>query len=305
MHLRRYDDWRREFRKDSTLTSEESPGFVTFTLPKDLGRRGKPSRHVLLGNPWGVQSPVTMQAIAEVYNQQHEPSKFIQVSGQLLVEANSLLPEPEADLVITRVRFRTGADPIYCHRVSLMWAEGSDFQGDVSFSVRGSKQGEIDVISVPITVPDARYSPSDPRHSYHKQLLLFFNPILKPGGEEEYTLEVYEKIKTSLEPLPRQGKDDLFIVPTRSLTPVRHLSIVVLTPRSFGEIEMRQGGRDTTKADGRLMSAQEIGAELSGLSRFKQREDYDAYGWHVSDAPNGCFFRGRFNEEAERRDIVR
>jgi predicted phosphodiesterase len=296
--LRYYDDRAQRFLGDAAITPGTA-GFVSFTLPKQLGQatrvRGTggqaaavpaSTKPVVAGNPWSVQSPAAMAAIGEVYRAQHEASKFEYVSMRLFVQANSLLPEPGPDLVLVTTRFKPAGEPIYCQKISLMWSEGSEYVATFGWSVRNFGGPSPRVIDIPTI---------DQRYPNSKQLLLFFDPILQPGDKHEYEVELLEYVKDSMRPLRDDGKDDLFVIPTRAKGKVGQIEIILLVPRRFGKVELRPGTRENSSGEGGPMSDQQLQAALSeiemqlaetkqlGQTDWKRPTNFDAYGWTGRD----------------------
>ncbi len=277
--LRRYSDERRIFIKDAETTGDNSPGLITFSLPKNLSDTAKsslqhePAAARIIGNPWSLQNPATMQALGEIYKRQHEDSPFVYKLARLVVKANSLCKNPSPDEITTIVEFQAKDKPVYCHKVSLLRSEGSEYLGQANWSVRCSTGDPIQAIELPII-----YSPD----STFRQLVLFFDPVLEPGPVS-YIVEVKELLTESLKPLTQRGRDELFLRPARASGDLERVDLVVLVPQDFGTVELRPSSRRGTAGVGRLMTAEE-------LKTMPAATDFYTLGWTGSKLIKNTIF---------------
>lgn len=251
IYLRRYVDDPPRFLKDTATTGDESPGMVTFTLPKNLGKPSKKSAIAsspaatsrIVGNPWSVQSPSTMQTLAYVYDRQHQSTSIIYKLIRMVVKANSLASLSEPDEIVSEIVIQADKRPVYCHKISLMNSPGSEYLGRASWEVSSSDKQQVKAIDVPIG-----------SESEYNQMLLFFDPVLEPGPKN-YRLKLTEYEADSMKPL-REGRDDeLFVRVARSARRIERIELVLMVPKSFGEVEMRLSSRVGRVADGEPMTA--------------------------------------------------
>jgi 3',5'-cyclic AMP phosphodiesterase CpdA len=272
VYLRRYYEERQKFMKDAVITSEETPGLVSFPIPKYLGHQGNAQRPVFqaqgefTGNPWSTVSPVSLMNMADVYRRQHERFALHYSLARMTVTANSLEKQEMPDRVSTIVKFRAISDPVYCHKVTLYESEG-DFLGKATWCVRNSLGETIRTIDVPI---------SDQDGSKSLELLLFFDPILRPGPDE-YTLMIEEQVTDTMRPLRTSGSDELFLVPTRAEGLIERVELIISVPESFGQVEMKPSSKIATVGGGRLMESSEVEQPKLGFHR--------AYGWLWETVP--------------------
>jgi hypothetical protein len=229
VYIRRYYDELGAFSRDIVAAPDEE--MVTFTLPKKLSKPTQPEpRSRFGGDPWKVQSPATMEALTSVYELQHQVTKLVYHSAAVVVEANSLAPASRLpDRITVRVEFSTPSEAVYCHRMTVMWAEGSDYQGRLSWKLEGPG-GEIKTIGIPVT----------PRDSSRRDLLLFFNPVLPPSTGP-YVLEKQEFLADSMKSLRETGMDELYMILRRAKGSVPRVDLVLKVPAEFGDIEFRPG----------------------------------------------------------------
>jgi hypothetical protein len=250
--------------------------FIALLLLRKAAERSywdfTPSAGRIIGNPWAVESPSTMQAMSEIYSRQHENAPFVYKFARLMVKANSLSANPTPDEVTTVVEFRAHTKPVYCHRISLLGSEGSEYLGRASWSVRSSTGDPVRAIEVP-----AMEAQQGAKQQF-KSLLLFFDPILEPDDTISYTVEVKEELADSMKPLRTTGRDELYLSLTRAAHEIDRVELVLLAPDEFGQIEMRKSSRRNTLGPGSRL-------EKLSESRLPPIERYKTLAWVGQNLP--------------------
>jgi hypothetical protein len=270
VYLRRYYEERQRFMKDAVITSDKTPGLLSFPIPKYSVDERRADRTTFQeqgefsGNPWSVGSPVSLLAMADVYKRQHEEFGLHYLLTRMTVVANSLRSLEDADQVTTTTRLSAINDPLYCHKITFYESEG-DFLGSASWCVRNSRSERVRTIDVPISDRDDRDS---------SELLLFFDPILRPG-QDEYTLTVEEQVTDTMRPLRTSGRDQLFLIPTRAEGLIGRVELILIVPEGSGEIEMKPSSRIATFGGGHPLDRAEI----------EVRPGFRSFGWFWKDVP--------------------
>ena len=164
-----------------------------------------------------------------------------------------------------------------------MWAEGSDYQGTVSWRLEGPK-GEIKTIGIPVA----------PRDGSRRDLLLFFNPVLPPSTGP-YFLEKQELLVDSMKSLRETGTDELYMVLRRASGSIPRVDLVLKVPVEFGDIEFRPGTRSGSFGKGiEVMDVGELTREYGNLDGFR------IHCWRGRDVPADTIFAADLHRKAKR-----
>jgi hypothetical protein len=280
VYLRKYSDKRGQFIKDTDTTGDKTPGQVTFTLPKGLGAMQRESStesatRRIVGNPWSLQNPSTMEAMSRIYERQHATTPVVYRLVRFVVKANSLSENPTPDEITIILQIQAESSPIYCHKVSLHHAKGSEYRGQARWSVHSEDGSPLEAIQIPIVDPEA---------STFRQILLFFDPILQPGANS-YFVEVDEFVNNSMGDLRKTGRDELYLRATRAAKEINRLDLVLLWPTTFGTLQMRKSSRRNIVAVGEPMPQELL---LGALKEIPP--GFDAIGWTGSNIPSEGLF---------------
>ncbi len=205
-----------------TLTRNSAAQFFKAYLENREG--------TVVGDPWAAQSPDTMRKLAEIYRDQHLPSKHRVERATIVVQANCLLQKNEVlagvpDQVTYRRIFRAGKDPIYCQKIGFTIAPNSRFLGQAIVSVRGPGGSAIRTTILPVASLKSVDLPSLAR-----AVLVFFHPPL-PAESGPYTLTLEEWVENAMSKLKARQRDDLFISKfERADGPVDRVDLVLKVP---------------------------------------------------------------------------
>ena len=214
---------------------------------------------VISRDAWMQQSSPMMNVLGDVYRRQHEGSKLHYKSCSLILQANSLSgDENTEDLIMYRVVFHTGDDPIYCHAVFLSEIENATISGKSELTVLDPNGTPIDLQKIPIRYPDEQ----------HARLLLFFLPRLE-SNTGPYTMVVKDVVHDAVRALKEGRKDELIFAPLRAAKPIEQVDLVFQWPAATGRAKM-------VPKDGDLE-----GEEMSGprLTQYLAPLGFDAVGW--------------------------
>jgi predicted phosphodiesterase len=274
VYLRRYEDARLEFVRDTSITGEDTPGYSTFTLPGELGRssinaggqRSEGTRRSLTGDLWAVQNPSIMTALGQIFTAQHAQTRFEYLNSAFVVQAHSLLQHGEPgygnpDSIRSFKTFRPSGTALYCYQANLAVADDDQFLGRVQWDVQDQNGTRVRTIAVPIRTKD---------RPGLRELLLWFDPVLQPGtGPYSLTCEWW--VNNSMKPLQENGVDELYLDPLRADGPVGRIDLVLQFPVSFGAPLLIQDP-DGKSGGGRAMTGEE-------LKQYGTPEGFAAVGW--------------------------
>jgi predicted phosphodiesterase len=280
VYLRRYEDARLEFTRDTSVTGEDTPGYSTFTLPGELGRsplkassqRSEGTQRSLTGDLWAVQNPSTMSALGEIFMAQHAHTRFEYLKTAFVVQAHSLLQPGEPgygnpDSIRALKTFRPAGTPIYCYQANLAVADDDQFLGRVLWDVQDQNGVPIRTVAVPIRTKDRRGL---------RELRLSFDPVLQPGTGP-YSLMCEWWVNNSMKPLQENGVDELFLDPLRAEGLVGSIDLVLQFPSSF-EAPLMVPDPNGNSDGGRPMTSEE-------LNKYKTPEGFTAIGWTGENLP--------------------
>jgi predicted acylesterase/phospholipase RssA len=159
-----------------------------------------------------------MKRVAEIYNRQHKQSKFIYELCELEVEANSFKGEP--DIVKYSAKFKTDKDPIYCHAIAVSDARHKTQIDESRWWMIDEKGNKISCLYLPMRDDDTAQS---------RELLMFFDPILKPNSGP-YLFSVRDEVEELMVPLMKNKSDEMVFTPQRAVGPVGQINLVVHYP---------------------------------------------------------------------------
>lgn len=193
------------------------PAAVTAREQQDIG-----------GDFWADQSPTTdhlMRQIGKVYEVQHSARKFKYSKCSFAVQANCLLQEGELlygspDSFSYRLTFQPVDEPIYCVSVALSPTPEAKFLGKTKWTLRDTENNIIESIDVAVRNPDQPEA---------RELLLFFNPILRPGNGA-YSLLFQDQAMLLMPKLLRHEKDVLEFCPRRATGTVDRIDLLLHVP---------------------------------------------------------------------------
>jgi hypothetical protein len=151
--------------------------------------------------------------------------------------------------------------PLYCLLVTLTITAVDDFAGDADWTVKFVDGPAIDTIAVPVT---------DARAAGTRELLLYFDPVPKPGGPP-VRVDFRWRVHNSVKPL-RSGPDELFINPTRAEGPIGRMDLVLQIPEQFGDVSIVPSSRPRASRDGQLMT-------LDELAEYEPPRGFKTIGW--------------------------
>jgi predicted acylesterase/phospholipase RssA len=219
---------------------------------------------VVYDNPASSQAIVTaaqapidvMQRLSRVYEVQHHPTSVQLHSMSLQVTAFCLLDRKDSrasrpDRVREMIYLTPLEEPLSCYRLALSSDGLGAVEGLTDWQVTDRLSNEVEVISIPIIVPDA-WS----RHSNDtaRCVLLFFNVPLQPKDERgPYRIVQQDDNQHAMIPLRDNGTDHLSLTPSRGDVEVADL--VIELPISYRRVELASmpGG-----LPGRLMTPLEL-----------------------------------------------
>jgi len=196
----------------------------------------------VIGDLWAAQSPDTMQKLAEIYQDQHIPSKHRVERATIVVQANCLLQKGEVlagvpDQVTYRRVFWAGKDPIYCQKIGLTSASDSRFLGQAQVSVLGPRGQTIRTTILPAANVKSMDVLAPLPSTSARALLVFFHPPL-PVASGPYTLRLEEWVENAMSKLKARERDDIYISKLeRAGGPVDRVDLVLKAPISYGEIK--------------------------------------------------------------------
>jgi hypothetical protein len=208
-----------------------------------------------------------MQTLGYVYERRHQSTAIIYKLIRMVVKANSLASDSEADEIVSEIEIQASERPIYCHKISLMNSPGSEYLGQASWEVRSSDRREVKAIEVPIG-----------SESQYNQMLLFFDPVLEPG-DVSYRLKLTEFEAHSMKPLSEGRDDELFVNVARAARLIERIELVLMVPEAFGKVEMRRSSRDGRVSDGDSFT--------DGLRR---EAEFQSLGWYAAGLTEAGLF---------------
>jgi hypothetical protein len=166
------------------------------------------------------------------------------------------------------VTFKPFQDPIYCFSVALSESQATEeqFFGGIRCEVRNRHGLLINTIQVPIR---------DPKYGEDRELLLFFDPVLRLNGEEPYTIVLQQYIYNLMKPLREAGQDELSFTPRRAAGNVEQIDLVLYFPERYSpKVRPKAQG----PCPGRQMSEKEIG-------RYEAKPGFSRVGWTGEKIP--------------------
>ena len=228
-------------------------------------------------DPWSIETIDLMHKLSDVYSAQHLSSKFDYLHCKYEVRACCLSDRGETafgqpDYSRSEVTFRPSHDPIYCWSVALSQSQAKEarYFGGLQCEVHDRHGHQIDTIQVPVR---------NPNFSEDRELLLFFNPVLRSDGNEPYTIVLQQYIYGLMEPLRKEGKDELSFTPRRAIGDVGQIDLVLHFPLRYAVRAQPKVGSGM----GRQMSDSELG-------KFESEPGFSPIGWTGKEVPAGTTF---------------
>jgi hypothetical protein len=257
----------------STFFTTRRRAFKTAAL-SDIKSGAKKTSSI--NDPWAIGTVELMNSLAKVYAIHHLPSKFEYLSCKYEVKACCLTDQGEnyfghPDYSRTEVIFKPSQDPIYCWSVALSQSQATDarFFGGIRCEVRNRHGLPINTIQVPIR---------DPQYSEDRELLLFFDPVLRSNGDEPYTIILQQYIRDLMKPLRDKGKDELSLTPRRAAGNIGQIDLVLHFPTRYSI-----KAQPNSSGLGRRMSEIEVG-------RYEAEPGFSRVGWTGERIPAGETF---------------
>jgi predicted acylesterase/phospholipase RssA len=213
----------------------------------------RPEKQDIGGDLWGDQSPTIlhiMKQISKVYEVQHAQNKFKYLRCTFAVQANCLLEEGETlyaspDWYSYRLTFQPMDEPIPCLSVALTPTPHAKFLGKTKWTVRDAANNIIESIDVPSR---------NPNFPGERELLLFFNPVMKPNSGP-YSLLFQDEAMLLMEPLLNKKRDELAFYPRRAFGKIDRIDLLLHVPdrlKNAIQMESKGGavpGRPMTKGE--------------------------------------------------------
>jgi NTE family protein len=223
---------------------------------RDFVERGMQQRQVLAGDPWAEQPISTMTRLGDIYRAHHSNRKLKYVRCKFVVQAECM-PSPEEslrhpDLARYSLIFESGAEPVFCHSITLSEAPHARFLGRASWVLRDAALRKIETLHIPARNRDA---PRD------RQLILFFDPVLGPGSpyQPPYSLVFQEEVANLMAGLHLEGKDELGLDLQRAEGRVGRVDLVLYLPQRYTGARMVSSSRPEALPLGRPMTDTELG----------------------------------------------
>ena len=197
---------------------------------------------------WASQNVETMRRLGEVYEAQHEPQKYRLIRVAFIVQANCLAKEGEPyfgqpDFVRYELEFETLDEPVYCQKLSLTLAEGSQSRGQAVVQIHKINDGQqIEPTVIPVLTPSSAKKlqavPVNAAAVSVREMIAFFNPVLPPHSGP-YRLVLDELVSGAMGPLSRGEEDNLFMgTHPRSSGAIERTELILHVPRNFGDLEI-------------------------------------------------------------------